>query len=564
MEIEANSEKKIIIIPATIGHIGDTTPNRQLRVASYSRVSTDQEDQLTSFHAQKAYYNELILKNPKWRLVGNYADEGISGAKAEKRPDFMKLMKHCKKGKIDFIITKSISRFARNTLDTISYVRKLKAMNIGVLFEKENINTLQEASELFLTIMSSLAQEELNSLSQNVKIGIRMRMKSGQVNYQYRHLYGYKKGLDGMPQIIPVQAEIVKRIYQNYLKGHSYQRIADDLVADKVLHLEGKQWNKNLVRGILENEKYVGDVILQKTYIVDPISKKSKKNNGELPKYHIKNNHEAIIERETWRKVQEEFTKRVTKKKVSSNSKTENGKYNGKYALSEVMFCAECGTLYRRTTWIKQNETKDKQDVWRCGNRFDHGTKYCKYSPSVDEISIHEALVEAIFCETSLTGEFSGTLETELRNALRVEDDSEFQIADAEKKVKELTEQTMEMVNLCMKNGTLHQNQDQIKALSDEAKALSDKIEAFKARSQQEPDLDRTMAMLKQEAEYLKTIPREYSDELTRQIIHAVKIVDAETLVVFFKNGTKKIQSMIPRIKSRNAKTEISLQQVAG
>ncbi len=423
-------ERKIIIIPASVGHISDTAPQRQLNVASYSRVSTDFEEQLTSFRTQKAYFNDLILKNPKWKLVGNYADEGISGATAEKRPDFMKMMKHCKRGKIDLIITKSISRFARNTLDTIKYVRELKAIGVGVLFEKEGINTLQESSELFLTIMSSLAQEELISLSSNVKIGIRMRMKNGQVNYQYRHFYGYKKGADGMPEIIPEQAEVVKRIYQNYLKGHSYKKIAEDLNAEEVPHSSGKQWNKNMISGLLENEKYCGDVILQKTFVVDPISKKSRKNNGELPKYHIKNNHDAIVDREIWNKVREELARRTSKKKISQNTKTENGKYNGKYALSEMLYCADCGSLFTRQVWTKQNKTKDKQPVWRCLTRKETGGLHCPDSPTIDEVSLHEGLVEAIFCDTNLQGTMSNILEMQLKQALRVDDEEDFNVEE--------------------------------------------------------------------------------------------------------------------------------------
>ncbi len=194
------------------------------------------EEQLTSFYTQKSYYTELILKNPEWTLAGTYADEGISGASAEKRPDFMKMIRHCKKGKIDLIITKSISRFARNTLDSIGYVRKLKAMGVGVLFEKENINTLEENSEVVLTILASLAQEELNSLSMNVKMGKRMAMKEGKVTFQYNKIYAYKKGRDGQPEIIPEEAIIIRRIYESYLSGETTRTIADALNAEGIAY----------------------------------------------------------------------------------------------------------------------------------------------------------------------------------------------------------------------------------------------------------------------------------------------------------------------------------------
>ena len=225
----SNGIREVTVIPADERHSLKGYQTRQLRVASYSRVSTDFEEQLASFHTQKSYYTDLIMRTPEWTLAGTYADEGISGAAAEKRPDFMKMYRHCKRGKIDLIITKSISRFARNTLDSIGYVRKLKAMSVGVLFEKENINTLEENSEVVLTILASLAQEELNSLSQNVKMGKRMAMQEGKVFFQYDRLYAYQKGADGQPEIIPEQAEIVKRISISYLVGQSVTNILQEL-----------------------------------------------------------------------------------------------------------------------------------------------------------------------------------------------------------------------------------------------------------------------------------------------------------------------------------------------
>ena len=256
-------ERELIVIPATKDMYIFGNRNRQLRVASYSRVSTDFEEQLTSFHAQKSYYTDLIMRTPEWKLAGTYADEGISGASAEKRPDFMKMMRHCKKGKIDLIITKSISRFARNTLDSIKYVRKLKAMGVGVLFEKENINTLEENSEVVLTILSSLAQEELNSLSLNIKMGKRMAMQEGRVKFNYTNIYAYRKGADGEPEIIPEEAEIIQLIYQLYLKGMSAVAIIKELEKRKInSHAKGGKWKDSTIYSILENERYCGDVLL--------------------------------------------------------------------------------------------------------------------------------------------------------------------------------------------------------------------------------------------------------------------------------------------------------------
>jgi DNA invertase Pin-like site-specific DNA recombinase len=314
-------EREVIVIPATIHRGSSKKLDRQLNVAGYCRVSTEQDEQLMSFETQKKFYSLLIARTPEWSLAGIYADSGISGATAEKRPDFMKMIRHCKAGKIDLIITKSISRFARNTLDSIGYVRKLKAMGIGVLFEKENINSLDCTSEVILTILSSLAQEELNSLSSNVKMGKRMAMKEGKDSFPYSTIYAFKKGDDGKPEIIPEEAEVVRRIYRRYLAGDSIIAIRDALVSDGVPSPRKKEvWTTATVRNILENERFCGDVILQKTYVTDPISKKVKKNNGELPKVFIKNNHPAIIERSEFERVQLEHARRSSKRKVSDKA----------------------------------------------------------------------------------------------------------------------------------------------------------------------------------------------------------------------------------------------------
>lgn len=215
----SRANREVIIIPASTQAVIKGKPSRQLRVAAYCRVSTDQEEQLQSYEAQKTYYTDLIMKNPEWHLAGIFADEGKSGANAEKRPDFMRMYRHCKQGKIDLIITKSISRFARNTLDSIGYVRKLKAMDIGVFFEKENINTLDGTSEVVLTILSCLAQEELNSLSGNVKMGKRMAMKEGKVIFQYEKIYAYKRARMANPKSSPRKRKLSSGFSPDTLRG---------------------------------------------------------------------------------------------------------------------------------------------------------------------------------------------------------------------------------------------------------------------------------------------------------------------------------------------------------
>ncbi len=546
----ARIEREIIVIPPTITATTGYREHRQLRVASYSRVSTDMEEQLTSFHAQKSYYTELILKNPSWTMAGTYADEGISGASAEKRPDFMKMIRHCKKGKIDLIITKSISRFARNTLDSVGYVRKLKAMGVGVLFEKENINTMEENSEVILTILASLAQEELNSLSMNVKMGKRMAMKEGKVAFQYSRLYGYRKGFDGQPKVIPEQAEQVIRIYQMYLAGKTTRGITNYLNSNHIPSLKGKSWSEGTVRYILTNEKYCGDVILQKTYVTDPISKKVKQNNGELPKIFIKNNHEAIVNRELFDAVQEEHTRRSSKRKICSATVTENGKYSSLYALSELLICGHCGTPYRRVVWTKRNG--DKQPVWRCINRIEHGTKYCTDSVTVDEESLHRAVMGAILTSYTPDKLVPMALTKELRTAMRKQADSTIDIGQMERQIASLIEQVMEIVQGDKHYESIEDelaDRARMKSLSDEAKVLQTVVDDYKALHQSEEDIATSLVAVE---EYLASQPQdilEYNDSLVRQTIHTIKVMDVNRLTIYFRNGTIHEQVMNQKVR---------------
>ncbi|MFI3326647.1 MAG: recombinase family protein [Clostridia bacterium] len=547
-----NIKREVTIIPGNGMYGQADKSHRQLRVASYSRVSTDSEEQLTSFVSQKSYYTEMILKNPKWTLANTYADEGISGATAEKRPDFMKMIRHCKKGKIDLIITKSISRFARNTLDSIGYVRKLKAMGVGVIFEKENINTLEENSEVVLTILSSLAQEELNSLSLNVKMGKRMAMQEGKVYYQYDNFYGYKKGESGEPEIIAEEAKIVKRIFQAYISGGTTRTITEDLNRKNIKYRKNKKWGIHTIRSILINEKYCGDVILQKTYVTDPITKKSKKNNGELPKVYIKNNHIGIISREIFEKTQEENARRSSKKKTSKTALTENGKYSRMYALSEILICGHCGTPYKRYRWTKHSG--EKYAVWRCINRVDYGTKYCDKSITIDEESLHKAIMTAILAGYKNSKVIPLELTSELRLVMRNKRNPKVDIDLMEKQISDLINETMEIF---MRSIDIEDEYEKIQlekkmqSLSDESKKLQNIVDEHKAKNKSEDEIDEKIEEINT---YLKSEPSdlyEYDDTLVRQIIDTIKVISADKIKVYFKNGTEYEQSMSLKIKSK-------------
>lgn len=544
-------EREIIVIPPTKSSTSRGSANQRLRVASYSRVSTDFEEQLTSFHTQKTYYTDLIMRTPEWELAGTYADEGLSGASAEKRPDFMRMIRHCKRGKIDLIITKSISRFARNTLDSIGYVRKLKAMGVGVLFEKENINTLEENSEVVLTILASLAQEELNSLSCNVKMGKRMAMQEGKVVFQYKRMYAYQKGTDNQPEIIPEQGEIVKRIFTGYLAGQSEGGIAKMLTDEGVTSPQrNKEWQSATVRNILKNERYCGDVILQKTYITDPISKKVRQNNGELPKVFIKNNHVPIVSREIYERAQQERARRGSKRKVSKASITEQGKYNSMYALSEILACGECGSVYKRVIWTKRSG--EKQFVWRCCSRLDYGTKYCKDSVTVDEESLHDAIMQAIAVTRSSRHEMIPVLTAHLQRTMREQANNTVDVDQIEARIAELKTATMELVAESIGNNTVGQNEARLKAMSDEIKALHDTLVEFKETNGTEATIRCRVGEM---TEILDSEPEgieAYNDRLVRQLIQAIKVMGEDKLLIVFKCGLEYEQPISLKVRKLN------------
>jgi len=345
---ETVRERRIRIIPATKPQTqaGNTASGRKQRVAAYCRVSTDSEEQLTSYTAQKAYYTQKIAENPDWELAGIFADKGITGTSRKKRDAFNKMIAACKRGRVDMILTKSLSRFARNTVDCLETVRMLRANGIGVIFEKENINTLTESSEFLITLFSGFAQAESESISKNVIWGIQKSREAGKVPFQYKKLLGYRKGENGQPEIVPEEAETVRRICRRYLDGCSLGQIRAELEADGVPTASGiRGWSYQVIRNILTNEKYIGDALLQKTYTTDCISKTVRKNQGDRPMVYVEGNHPAIISKGVFYQVREEMARRTSKRKVMQKSgKTEQGKYSAKYALSELLVCGECGT----------------------------------------------------------------------------------------------------------------------------------------------------------------------------------------------------------------------------
>ena len=310
MEVQRIPKRTVSVIEPQTSILVDKEKYHQKRVAAYCRVSTDSEEQLTSYQNQMCAYTEMIAANKEWEFAGLYADEGISGTRADKRPEFQRMIRDCQNGKIDYIITKSVSRFARNTVECLEYVRSLKAQGIGIFFEEQNIDTLKNESELYLVIYAGFAQSESESISKHITWTYRKKFEEGKVSFQYKNFLGYRKGEDKQPEIVPEEAAIVERIYEMFLAGQPVKMIAQTLQAEKI-EIPGKNlsFSKNMIMNILRNEKYCGDSILQKTVTVDCISKTRKANHGEAPMYLVENSHPAIISRDIFHRTQEELAR---------------------------------------------------------------------------------------------------------------------------------------------------------------------------------------------------------------------------------------------------------------
>ena len=386
--------RNITVIPAKANrtNLAENLKLQKKRVAAYCRVSTDQAEQLSSYEAQVKYYTAYIEGNPEYECAGIYADEGISGTNTKKREQFNRMIEDCKARKIDMVITKSISRFARNTLDTLTYVRLLKDLGIEVFFEKENIKTLDSKGEVLLSILSSLAQDESRSISENSTWGIRRRFEQGKLHINHTKFLGYDKDKNGNLVINPKQAKIVKRIYEDFLDGKGANRIARDLENDGTLNWNGKaKWYEGSIRKMLTNEKYKGDALLQKTYTVDFLSKKRADNNGEVPQYYVEDSHPAIIDKEMWEAVQLEMERR-------RNFALKYGIQKLEYATTDNPFagrviCGTCGRVFGRKVWNSTSE-KLRRIVWQCNGKYlGKGEKGCG-SRHIDDAVLYQAFVD--------------------------------------------------------------------------------------------------------------------------------------------------------------------------
>ena len=521
--------REVTEIPATLTYSQTSKQRKCLRVAAYCRVSTEEEEQQNSFEVQVRYYTEKITNHEGWLLAGIFADDGISGVRTKNRDQFNEMIELCRQGKIDLILTKSISRFARNTLDCIHYVRLLKSWGIPVIFEKECIDTSNMNSEMILTCLSSFAQAESESISGNVTKGIRMGYRQGRFAFRYTNCLGYRKGADGKPEIVPEEARVIRLIAQDFLNGESLHTIKLTLEGLGVRSPSGNiTWSTQTIQRILQNEKYVGDVLLQKTYTADFLEGKVKKNNGELPQYYIRDNHPAILTREEFAQIQEELARRRSKRPANAKSKTNKGRFTSKYALSERLVCGSCGSPYRRVTW---NIHGRKEIVWRRVNRSENGKAGCPNSPSIPEEELHQAILEAVrSLAEGHQEEMARTLENSLVRPASPEEDTDSKLAQLEGEFDRLLAQAGEDDTLDIQ---LQQVSTEILFL----KKRREQAEKAAQRSQAQQSKREELRRLLEEEELNLT---QYEDTLTFRIVERVTVVSRDEMQIRFVGGVEK------------------------
>lgn len=508
---------------------------RTLKVAAYCRVSTDSEDQLESYKAQVAYYTDAIAKNPRWKLADIYADEGITGTAVTNRDNFNRMIRDCEKGRIDYILCKSVARFARNTVDTLKIVRKLRAKGIGVYFEEQCIDTLKAENEMILGMHSVMAQAESENISANVRWGIQQRMKSGTYKFRY-NLLGYEKGEDGEPRIIESEAFYIRKIFEMYLQGNSLVQIKDFLETEGVSTRRTKQaaWSQNVVKSILTNERYCGDLLMQKTFVENPINKKVHKNRGELPKYYIQNNHPAIIDRGTFQAVQAEMARRINKRRVSEKSITEFGKYSGKYALSELLVCGECGSAYRRKTWKKRDG--GSEGVWLCVNRIDNGRDACKTSVALHEEALHKAICRGLM---KVYSDFGGAMDC-ITAALTYAVTSADEILDVygiEQQINQIGDSLDEIILLRERTqGDKSRFDEEIRKMSQQLVSLRQQRDLQKEKMDAMPkvhiEVERMKKLFEEKQNFIS-----YRDDVVRCVVECIRVSDGGKLTIILKGG---------------------------
>ena len=532
------AERIVEVIPATWNPTDESSREiRKLRVAAYCRVSTELEQQQSSYDIQIEYYTRHIMQNPNWIFAGVFADDGRSATNTFRRDDFNQLMDQCLKGKVDMVITKSISRFARNTVDCISWVRKLKEKNVAVYFEKENLNTLDDSTEMILTILSSQAQEESRAISTNVKWGYARKFEKGESTRQ--RSYGFRKAPTGEMCIVEEEAAVIRNMARWFLDGDSLERIKHRLEEAGIETTTGKKtWSTGTIYNILINEKIMGDVLLQKTFTSDYLTKRRVKNSGQQKQYYVKNHHEAIIPKTVYYKIQEEIARRSSLKKAGTRKgKTAQGVYSSKYALTGIMVCNECGAHYRRTTWAKNGK---KVIVWRCINRLEHGTKQCHESPTLKEEVIQEAIMgklHGLSIDQEEENFLNGVKEDILRAARVV--GGACTEEEIDKTIEELRDQLMDYVGMAAReHGGENWYSDRMRKLGLQISELKKRRESIREQEKIRDEyehLDQEISRIIGETG--GTLGAEFDNIFIRQIVREIRVISKNKLQIQLRTG---------------------------
>ena len=498
---------------------------KKRRVAGYARVSTDHEDQTTSYESQMRYYAEYISTRSDWEFVKMYSDEGISGTNTKLRVGFKSMIEDALAGKIDLIITKSVSRFARNTVDSLTTVRKLKEVGVEIYFEKENIWTLDSKGELLITIMSSLAQEESRSISENVTWGLRKQFAEGKVHFPYTNVMGFEKGENGEIVVNQEEAKTVRYIFQQALLGKTPYSIAKVLPQQGILLPSGKNhWSPVTIKRMLRNEKYKGDALLQKTYTIDFLSKKKNINKGELPQYYVENNHEAIVDKETFDAVQ------------ASLDRKEKGK-GSTTLFSSKLVCGDCGHYFGSKVW--HSTSKYRRVIYQCNEKY-KGEKKCT-TPHVTEDEIKDWFVTAINKVISNKDEIIQNLEMLLD--VGESSDLERRLVELETEVEVVTQMVS---NLVKENAIMPQDQDTYQKkysnLVERHDALVSEIESIEKQlleaASHQKDLKEFLKTLNQQSELIS----EFDELLWETMVDEIKIFCDQTVAIKFKNGIEVVE----------------------
>ena len=518
--------KEILTIPATISPLmaQSGNPTAKRKVAAYARVSTDRDEQLTSYEAQVSYYTNYIKSREDWEFVGVYTDEGITGTSTKHREGFKSMVKDALDGKIELILAKSLSRFCRNTVDSLTTIRKLKAAGVECYFEKESIWTMDSKGELLVTILSSLAQEESRSISENVKWGKRKSFADGKVCVPFTQLLGYEKGEDGNLAVNEEQAETVRLIYKLFLSGLSFHAIAKELTKRQIPTPFGKEkWWGSTVKSILTSEKMKGDALLQKSYIADFLTKKQVKNRGVIPQYYVTGNHEPIITPETFELVQAEMSRR----------KAGRGKYSGVSIFSSRIKCGECGSWYGSKVWHSNDAYR--RVIWQCNHKFE-GTK-CS-SPHFTEEEIKAIFVKAfnqLFeCRKEILENIS-LVQKMICSTDKLE-------TEQQKLANELQVMIEMAHNAIHQNATMAQDQAEyqmkydelMKRYEDTKIAYAKTVEEISARKNKDNTLSSFAKVLRKQENILD----DFDEGLWGTLVESMTVHGKDNIEVLFKNGT--------------------------